>query len=81
MAIYENITAHRNGCLREWNFNLTDNTLHDLTTGEITHTTREGLEILKSDLKRQGFRLLPYNPDRVEMSHEMREDFRKMFGY
>jgi len=77
----ETITVHRNGCLREWEFDFGTNMLHDIATGEVSQSSYDGLTVLKSDLKRQGFRFLPYNPDRVVMTPAMREDFRNIFGY
>ena len=78
---YETITVHRNKCLREWGFDFGTNMLHDLTTGEVSQSSYDGLAALKSDLKRQGFRFLPYNPDRMVMTPAMREDFRNTWGY
>ena len=81
VKICETITVHRNGCLREWEFDFGTKMLHDLTTGEMSQSSYDGLTALKSDLKKQGFRFLPYNPDRTVMTPAMRENFRNTFGY
>ena len=81
MAMTESVTVHRNGCLREWQFDFGTNELHDLVTGEVKKSSYNELNILKSDLRRQGFRWLPYDPDKMVLTPEMREDFRKTFGY
>lgn len=77
----ETITVHRNGCLREWEYNFNTETLHDLVTGEASQQGCNYLEVLKSDLKKQGFRFLPYNPNNMVMTPEQRQDFRNLFGY
>ena len=79
--IIETITVHRNGCLREWVFDFSTNMLHDLTTGEASQSSYDGLTVLKSDLKKQGFRFLPYNPDNMVMTPPMRQNFRDTWGY
>ena len=79
--IIETITVHRNGCLREWTFDFSTNMLHDLTTGEVSRSSYDGLAALKSDLRKQGFRFLPYNPDNMVMTPSMRQDFRNTWGY
>lgn len=79
--IIETITVHRNGCLREWKFDFSTNMLHDLTTGEVSQSSYDGLTVLKSDLKKQGFRFLPYNPDNMVMTPSMRQNFRDTWGY
>lgn len=79
--ICETVTVHRNGCLREWRFVFDTNTLHDLVTGEAKKSSCKELDILKSDLRKQGFRFLPYNPNNIVMTPEMRENFRNTFGY
>jgi hypothetical protein len=80
-TVTETITVHRNGCLREWTYNFNTETLHDLVTGEVSQQGCNCLEVLKSDLKRQGFRFLPYNPNNIVMTPEQRQDFRNIFGY
>ena len=78
ITCYETITVHRNGCLREWRYDCGTGMMHDLTTGEISRTDPD---VLKSDLKRQGFRFLPYNPNNIVLTPQQREDFRNIFGY
>lgn len=80
-TVTETITVHRNGCLREWEYNFNAETLHDLVTGEVSKTSCDYLEVLKSDLKKQGFRFLPYNPNNIVMTPEQRQNFRNIFGY
>lgn len=79
--VTETITVHRNGCLREWVFDFSTNTLYDQITGETSRTSYDGLNVLKSDLKKQGFHFLPYNPDNMIMTPAMRQDFRNTWGY
>jgi len=79
--ISEKITAHRNGCLREWEYDFNTNTLQDLTTGEIKQMGYKNLADLKANLKKQGFKFLPYNPDNMVMTPSMRQDFRNTWGY
>jgi len=79
--ITETITVHRNGCLRQWKYDFCTETLHDLAAGEVSRSSLDALNILKSDLKRQGFRFLPYNPDNIVMTPQERQQFRDTFGY
>lgn len=78
MTITETVTVHRNGCLREWLFDFGTNELRDLVTGEVSKTDPD---VLKSDLKKQGFRFLPYNPNNIVMTPAERQHFRDTFGY
>lgn len=76
--ITETIIVHRNGCLRQWKYDFCTGMMHDLVTGEVSKTDPD---VLKSDLKRQGFRFLPYNPDNMVMTSAERQHFRETFGY
>lgn len=78
IMITETITVHRNGCLRQWKYDFGTGQLHDLATGEVSKTDPD---VLKSDLKRQGFRFLSYDPDDIVMTPKERQQFRDTFGY
>lgn len=79
--ITERITAVRNGQIREFILDILGQNLIDLATGETTPMTWDNLRYFKEDLRKQGFRFLPFNPDDIMMIPEQRERFRALFDY
>lgn len=79
--VTERITVVRNGLIREFVLDIHNKTLIDLATGETTPKTWDNLDFFKEDLRKQGFRFLPFNPDTVIMTPEQREKFRAQYDY
>lgn len=75
----ETITVVRNGQIREFVFDIHNKILIDLATGERTPKIWDNLEFFKEDLRKQGFRFLPFNPNNVIMTPEQRERFRMLY--
>ena len=72
-------TVHRNGQIREFKYR--DNHIYDVMTGEIYEADFSAYEMLRQDLRRQGFKPLPYNPLRIEMTAEQKEVFIATYGF
>lgn len=77
----ERITVVRHGQIREFVLDILAETLYDLATGETRPMKWENLTDLKIDLRQQGFRFLPFNPDNVVMTPLQREKFRGLYDY
>lgn len=58
----ERLIAYRNNSIREFVYDFSKNTMTDVCSARKTKCSFRSFEILKNDLIRQGFRLLPFNP-------------------
>lgn len=79
MAITFTTTVHRNGEIREFKYDGTY--IYDCATGERKSGNFNTWDYLKHDLKKQGFKFLPYNPLEVVLTDEEKREFTRIYGY
>lgn len=79
MGIVYKATFHRNGLIR--NIECNGENILDVEKGEVTKGNYNSFKAMCDDMKRQGFRPLPYDPTQVVLTPEAKENFTKTYGY
>lgn len=79
MAMTFTATVHRNDQIREFKYDGTH--IYDWATGKRVQGNLNTWENLKQDLKKQGFKYLPYNPLEVVLTDEQKREFTRIYGY
>lgn len=77
--IREILTVCRNDLIRE--FSYSDGVICDISTGERRSGSFLDFSILKNDLRKCGFKVLPFNPLNVVMNDLQKERFTKIYGF